>query len=283
MTINNKIRIDGNTIVVEQQYNTFPTKKKFLTEIKNNIVECKNHKFDKNYNIKIITKNNCNLETNQIYHIDKVIDAEHFTFLNTNNLIDTNISIEVECNSVNKDGNVPPGITFIGRRGCVDDNSVVEYFSAKEGDYLGAIRWSGNLVEGSLSNNYYKTFMTDSSSAEFEVKASEDWTENATGTTFQMWATPVRTTKRTVISSHSPETTTFISNRFIFQNDKDEEYLSMDLDNNIKLTGKLHLPSSNIPSSFNSFGKKGQIVFDNNYVYICVNENEWKRSILNSW
>lgn len=282
----NESKMAGNLIQLEQQANTFPDKDRIITQIKDSIFQCVDHSFSVNTNIKIITENNpYNLISNKMYRINEIIDGNHFTLHESENVFNANdTSISIECNSVSINGNVPPGLTFIGRRGSRNGSnaSLVNYFPAKEGDYLGALRWNGNFSEGTFSEKSTETF-TKSANAEFEVKASEDWSEHATGTTFQMWATPVGTTKRTVISSHSPESTTFISNRFIFQNDKDEEYLRMDLDNNIKLSGKLQLPTSKIPDSRNSFGKKGQIVFDDSYIYICVNDNEWKRSTLNDW
>ena len=37
------------------------------------------------------------------------------------------------------------------------------------------------------------------------------------------------------------------------------------------------------PSSSSSFGKKGQIRYDSNYIYICVDDNTWKRVALTSF
>jgi hypothetical protein len=36
------------------------------------------------------------------------------------------------------------------------------------------------------------------------------------------------------------------------------------------------------PSSSSDTGTKGEVRFDTDYIYICVNDNEWKRSSL-SW
>lgn len=44
------------------------------------------------------------------------------------------------------------------------------------------------------------------------------------------------------------------------------------------------LLSNNVPAVYNSNGIAGQIAFDNNYIYICVSNNNWGRTSLElSW
>lgn len=38
-----------------------------------------------------------------------------------------------------------------------------------------------------------------------------------------------------------------------------------------------------VPSTATSVGQKGQMAFDNNYLYVCVANNIWRRASLNSW
>jgi hypothetical protein len=41
--------------------------------------------------------------------------------------------------------------------------------------------------------------------------------------------------------------------------------------------------ASGTPASATAVGIKGQILWDNNYLYVCVNTNTWKRSAITSW
>ena len=61
----------------------------------------------------------------------------------------------------------------------------------------------------------------------------------------------------------------------------------LEVDGSIKITGAdsfLNIPS-NPPASNTSIGKKGDITWDSNYFYICIEDNMWKRTILfnESW
>ena len=40
---------------------------------------------------------------------------------------------------------------------------------------------------------------------------------------------------------------------------------------------------SNVPSSSADTGSPGQIAYDNNYFYVCVAANTWKRATLSTW
>lgn len=53
---------------------------------------------------------------------------------------------------------------------------------------------------------------------------------------------------------------------------------------NTLIDGDIIYPSPSVPPvSSNSNGIKGTITWDDNYVYICINTNTWKRSQLSSW
>jgi hypothetical protein len=41
--------------------------------------------------------------------------------------------------------------------------------------------------------------------------------------------------------------------------------------------------TQNIPTSTNSTGTKGYAAYTNNYLYICVEPNMWKRCIISGW
>ena len=53
---------------------------------------------------------------------------------------------------------------------------------------------------------------------------------------------------------------------------------AVDINSNI-----FRLRSSKTPSSVNATGNVGEICWDSDYIYICVDNNTWKRSALNSW
>ena len=53
--------------------------------------------------------------------------------------------------------------------------------------------------------------------------------------------------------------------------------------NNISSSGNLITSNSYVPSANNSVGTTGQITWDEDYVYICVAENIWKRANLSTW
>ena len=45
----------------------------------------------------------------------------------------------------------------------------------------------------------------------------------------------------------------------------------------------IRLRNSNTPSSAGDFGHKGEIRWDANYIYICVDTDTWKRVALSTW
>jgi hypothetical protein len=40
---------------------------------------------------------------------------------------------------------------------------------------------------------------------------------------------------------------------------------------------------SSVPTGVNSAGSAGDIVYDSNYMYVCVSANTWKRMVLGEW
>lgn len=52
----------------------------------------------------------------------------------------------------------------------------------------------------------------------------------------------------------------------------------------LKINGKLLLQKNQgVPSSSTSPGTEGQLAFDDQYFYICIQNNVWKRFVLSSW
>jgi len=51
----------------------------------------------------------------------------------------------------------------------------------------------------------------------------------------------------------------------------------------IEILGNLILQEPSVPATSNAAGAAGQITWDNNYIYICVATNTWKRASLATW
>jgi hypothetical protein len=76
------------------------------------------------------------------------------------------------------------------------------------------------------------------------------------------------------------------SNKLIISNSNTNTPLIYgEFDNGLlKVNGKLLLQkNTGVPASSNSTGIQGQLAFDNEYFYICVQNNIWKRFLLNTW
>jgi len=52
---------------------------------------------------------------------------------------------------------------------------------------------------------------------------------------------------------------------------------------NVFIYNKLRINTSYTPASATDSGFKGEIVWDSDYIYVCVDDNTWKRSALTSW
>jgi hypothetical protein len=51
----------------------------------------------------------------------------------------------------------------------------------------------------------------------------------------------------------------------------------------LSVNGNVVLNLMNIPSSSNDAGIKGELAWDENYLYICIDDNTWKRIALSTW
>ena len=45
----------------------------------------------------------------------------------------------------------------------------------------------------------------------------------------------------------------------------------------------IRVRSSQTPASASATGTQGQVCWDDNYIYVCIGEDEWKRSLLSTW
>jgi hypothetical protein len=46
---------------------------------------------------------------------------------------------------------------------------------------------------------------------------------------------------------------------------------------------RLSVRNSQTPASATASGIPGDICWDNNYIYVCVADNTWKRTYLSTW
>jgi hypothetical protein len=62
-------------------------------------------------------------------------------------------------------------------------------------------------------------------------------------------------------------------------------YQAMSIENNQSVVTMANLITANtyVPSSRTAGGTKGQITYDNGYIYICIGPNNWKRAALTTW
>jgi hypothetical protein len=52
---------------------------------------------------------------------------------------------------------------------------------------------------------------------------------------------------------------------------------------NVTVNGTLIIASPTVPASPTSSGAAGQVAFTNNYFYICISNNTWRRVQLGTW
>lgn len=58
---------------------------------------------------------------------------------------------------------------------------------------------------------------------------------------------------------------------------------AIEVDDYLSVTGNVILGNTYVPSSNSSAGTAGQIVWDDDHVYICVDTDTWKRANLATW
>jgi len=51
----------------------------------------------------------------------------------------------------------------------------------------------------------------------------------------------------------------------------------------IKFLKAIIIPNPTVPTSTGSAGARGQISWDDDFIYVCVSGNSWKRSALTTW
>jgi hypothetical protein len=52
---------------------------------------------------------------------------------------------------------------------------------------------------------------------------------------------------------------------------------------NVSVNGTFVFASSSVPTATTNAGVKGQLAYTNNYLYICISNNTWRRVLLETW
>lgn len=58
---------------------------------------------------------------------------------------------------------------------------------------------------------------------------------------------------------------------------------SITINGDITVTGLVTFTNNNVPNAYNASGKQGQIVYGEDYIYICIQDDEWKRVAISTW
>ena len=53
--------------------------------------------------------------------------------------------------------------------------------------------------------------------------------------------------------------------------------------NGVSVHGNLYISNVYVPPLANSPGTTGQVTYDSNYVYVCLQNNVWRRANLVAW
>ena len=62
-----------------------------------------------------------------------------------------------------------------------------------------------------------------------------------------------------------------------------DEQQNLIAEGNLEAKDTITIRNQNPPSSASDVGMRGEIRYDNNYIYICVADDQWKRVALSSW
>ena len=49
------------------------------------------------------------------------------------------------------------------------------------------------------------------------------------------------------------------------------------------VTGQVRVTDPSVPTNYNDSGTAGDIAYDDNYIYVCVSTNSWRRAALGIW
>ncbi len=58
---------------------------------------------------------------------------------------------------------------------------------------------------------------------------------------------------------------------------------SLVINGDLTVTGKVTFPTGNVPSHHYDTGTQGQIIYGEDYIYICIQPDEWKRVAISDW
>ena len=74
------------------------------------------------------------------------------------------------------------------------------------------------------------------------------------------------------------------TNTFIQADSATPESLEIHADNDVNLLADRHvIINGTVPAGPSSTGVRGAIIYDNDYIYMCVQTDTWKRVAISSW
>jgi len=78
-----------------------------------------------------------------------------------------------------------------------------------------------------------------------------------------------------IVYNHATNNMTFVTNTTLG--------MTLTNGNQLKIEGGLTIADPSIPASSSASGTKGDIAYDDDYIYICISTDTWKRSPLTTW
>jgi len=201
--------------------------------------------------------------------------AGHFSSVNPASTVSTNIAVYAAAS-----GAAGPNFSFYGQAGKLfnSDQAVFGQFaSATQSDSSISARGRNSLEFGHPDPNGYGSNLgaTYSRGYPFLALCAEG---DPQGDTF-------RTRGRKGVLVHTDLTGRLIFSRLGDSNAAGQvpvEMGSFTADGHLTLAETPRLPSR-APASATAEGKPGEVAWDENYVYVCVATNTWKRSALETW
>ena len=74
------------------------------------------------------------------------------------------------------------------------------------------------------------------------------------------------------------------TNTFIKADNNDPESLEIHADNDVNLLADRHvIINGTVPATASSSGIRGAVIYDDDYIYMCVQPNTWKRAAISTW
>lgn len=74
-----------------------------------------------------------------------------------------------------------------------------------------------------------------------------------------------------------------LNNNFANISDVGFDAANINCTGSIEVSGNITVGNAYVPSSNSSAGTTGQIVWDSDYIYVCIGTDTWKRANISTW